>query len=74
MIEESEKLAIIGILFLLFGFLLLLPFVYNNTPKLFRDSIGSHRFTSGVKRTTRFIGVALIITGLLLQILQLYYN
>jgi len=74
MIEEYEKLAIIGILFLLFGFLLLLPFVYNNTPKLFRDSQNSHRFKRGVIRNTRTIGVGSIILGSYFEILYFFYN
>jgi len=74
MLEGFENVIVIGILFILFGFLLLLPKISNTIPKLFPDSKSSHRFVSEVKQTVRAIGIVLIIVGSILQILQLYFD
>ena len=74
MLEGSEKIAVIGILLLITGFVFSLPQIFNNTHKLFRDSKGHHRFRSSVKNTTRGMGIILFLTGSSLTILYFFYN
>ncbi len=74
MLEGLENVTVIGILFMLFGVMLLLPKISNAIPKLFPDSKGHHRFVTEVKQTVKAIGIGLFIVGSMLLILQLYFD
>ena len=64
-----------SILLEIVGFILLLPVVIEELPKLFpRHTQGSHRAVSEIKQSAYSIGISLVIVGLIGQLLATVFH